>query len=127
MFSWWCHFELCRLTFWFFLFFFFLLLSRAKKNENNRSTDTSGSNGSGGGGSGAVKLRQKQTTLNAAAPMDNDDDKPMRRVSYLRATANDGSGFHIDSDFDSSPVSLVPELGELDTPEAEEPVPLNKP
>lgn len=50
--------------------------------------------------------------------MDADDDKPMRRVSYLRATANDGADFHIDSDCDSSPV-VVPEV-EPETPEADE-------
>lgn len=55
----------------------------------------------------------------------DDEDKPMRRVSYLRATANE-SNFNIESDFDSSPASLqpsdtqeapeTPELDEVPTP-----------
>lgn len=76
-----------------------------------------------------VKLRQKVNKHSTAMQhqgLDADDDKPMRRVSYLRATANDAD-FHIDSDFDSSPsvVSAVPEV-EPETPEADE-VPITKP
>lgn len=43
-----------------------------------------------------------------------EDERPMRRVSYLRATAND-CAFNIDSDLDSSPLSQPP-----DTPDTED-------
>lgn len=56
----------------------------------------------------------------------DDDDKPMRRVSYLRATANEGV-FSAESDIDSSPASLQPEQ-EPETPELDEaPIPTTKP
>lgn len=37
-----------------------------------------------------------------------DDDRPVRRVSYLRATANENSLQLLDSDMDNSPMSSVP-------------------
>lgn len=37
-----------------------------------------------------------------------DDDRPVRRVSYLRATANEGSLQLLDSDMDNSPMSAPP-------------------
>lgn len=47
-------------------------------------------------------------------PLIEDDERPMRRVSYLRATANENA-LQLDSDMDQSPVSLPP-----DTPETDE-------
>lgn len=63
---------------------------------------------------GGVKLRQKSTLTIE----DDDDNKSMRRISYLRATANDGA-FQMDSE-DSSPVSLQLPDKEVDTPETDE-------
>lgn len=76
-------------------------------------------------GSGVVKLRQKTATI--GDNNDTDDNKSMRRISYLRATqggANDGGGgaFHmIDNDLDSgSPVTAV-NLSQADGEEVETP------
>lgn len=41
-------------------------------------------------------------------PVIEDDDRPVRRVSYLRATANEGSLQLLDSDMDNSPMSAPP-------------------
>lgn len=54
----------------------------------------------------AVVLRRQK-------PLVIDDDRPMRRVSYLRATANENT-LQGDSDMDNSPTS-----GTADTPENE--------
>lgn len=51
--------------------------------------------------------------LRRQKPLAIDDDRPMRRVSYLRATANENS-LQGDSDMDNSPTS-----GTADTPENE--------
>lgn len=74
-----------------------------------------------------VKLRQKTATI-GDNNNDTDDNKSMRRISYLRATqgsANDGGAFHMmDNDLDSgSPVAAVnssPADGEeVETPDAD--------
>lgn len=57
-----------------------------------------------------VVLRQKTEQRNRHDQiMSDEEDRKTRRISYLRATAND-----IDSDVDSSPVSQAP-----DTPDDE--------
>lgn len=37
-----------------------------------------------------------------------DDDRPVRRVSYLRATANENSLQLLDNEMDASPMSSAP-------------------
>jgi hypothetical protein len=53
-----------------------------------------------------VILRQKQSKI-------EEDERKTRRISYLRATANDNA-FHMESDNEGSPMSLPP-----DTPDTE--------
>lgn len=49
--------------------------------------------------------------------MSEDDERKMRRISYLKATANDMT-FQIDSDLDNSPVSQAPETPDEQDPNA---------
>lgn len=49
--------------------------------------------------------------------MSEDDERKMRRISYLKATAND-MAFQIDSDLDNSPVSQAPETPDEQDPNA---------
>lgn len=79
-----------------------------------------------------VKLRQKTATI--GNNNDTDDNKSMRRISYLRATqgaANDDTAFHIlNNEFDRhSPravVNLSPADGEeVETPDADTEVAVN--
>lgn len=54
--------------------------------------------------------RQKQMTT-------DDEDRPMRRVSYLRATANENSlQLQHDSDMDNSPMSAPADTPDIDIP-----------
>lgn len=47
----------------------------------------------------------------------DDEDRPMRRVSYLRATANENSlQLQGDSDMDNSPMSVPADTPETDVP-----------
>lgn len=52
------------------------------------------------------ELREQQHQQHQT--MSEDDERKMRRISYLKATAND-MAFQIDSDLDNSPVSQAPE------------------
>lgn len=60
--------------------------------------------------SAVVMRRQKQMTS-------DDEDRPMRRVSYLRATANENSlQLQHDSDMDNSPMSAPADTPDNDIP-----------
>lgn len=60
--------------------------------------------------SAVVMRRQKQMTS-------DDEDRPMRRVSYLRATANENSlQLQGDSDMDNSPMSAPADTPDIDIP-----------
>lgn len=50
-------------------------------------------------------------------PVIEDDDRPMRRVSYLRATANE-SALQIENDMDQSPMSIAPDTPDTDEPQS---------
>lgn len=58
-----------------------------------------------------TQVVRRQRTLTE----EEEDERPMRRVSYLRATAND-SALHNENDMDQSPMSSLPP----GTPETDE-------
>lgn len=56
-------------------------------------------------------MRRKKQTVS------DDEERPMRRVSYLRATANENSlQIQGDSDMDNSPMSAAADTPETDIP-----------
>ena len=61
------------------------------------------------------ELREQQHQQHQT--MSEDDERKMRRISYLKATAND-MAFQIDSDLDNSPVSQAPETPDEQDPNA---------
>lgn len=56
-------------------------------------------------------MRRKKQTVS------DDEERPMRRVSYLRATANENSlQIQGDSDMDNSPMSAAADTPDTDIP-----------